>query len=101
MKKRSSRSRVSNSAITITGLLLRVVFRRLSTITGCFESEVVCACTKGIVRVFDYGVIRYGHMMRNREKLSDTTSFLSEIIVGNAKGNWIETHPNVIVTGIS
>lgn len=39
MKKLSGRSRVSNSAMAITSLLLRVVFRRLSTITGCFESE--------------------------------------------------------------
>lgn len=68
MKKLSSRSRVSNSAMAITSLLLRVVFRRLSTITGCFESEAerARARTKGIIRVFEYRA-RYERILRSRE----------------------------------
>lgn len=64
----SGRSRVSNSAMAITSLLLlRVVFRRLSTITGWASRAKQNARTKGIVGVFVYRA-RYGRVLRSLEK---------------------------------
>jgi len=79
MKKRSGRSRVSNSAMAITSLLLRVVFRRLSTITGCFENEAACACTHRTDCSYrrKIALVTYGEEPRN----SSTRS--SDIIISD------------------
>lgn len=89
MKKRSGRSRVSNSAMAITSLLLRVVFRRLSTITGCFENEAACPCarararTERIVRIFDRRGIALVTEPYGEEPPSPSTKSPSDVVIGD------------------